>query len=228
MTDKGSQSILPIAVVHVGSRQGARLVGAAIYKFATQSINSTSESRYVHSIRLLEFFDNDQYSNLDSLFNQLGKSTVYFSDEVLNRNSADTRRLKNILSGNQNIETIKISKSTFSKRPETLLWLTQNSPINAHVINHVEVNQPLAYSCFECLLFALRLKEEIDDNSQEESHKADFTIEYVALEQYMRLDSAAAEAVNLLPKPDHPNSFGSLFGVLNRCKTKGGSRLLEE
>jgi DNA mismatch repair ATPase MutS len=43
----------------------------------------------------------------------------------------------------------------------------------------------------------------------------------------MRIDSAAAEAVNLLPKSDHPSQFGSIYGVLNRCKTKMGSRLLE-
>eukprot|EP01035_Chromulina_nebulosa_P027980 gene27980-36867_t len=43
----------------------------------------------------------------------------------------------------------------------------------------------------------------------------------------MRLNSSAADAINLLPKPDHPSQFGSLYGILNRCKTKMGSRLLE-
>ena len=47
------------------------------------------------------------------------------------------------------------------------------------------------------------------------------------LDTFMRLDSAAAEAVNLLPKADHPSQYGSLFGVLNRCRTSMGSRLLD-
>ena len=47
------------------------------------------------------------------------------------------------------------------------------------------------------------------------------------LDTFMRLDSAAAEAVNLLPKAEHPSQYGSLFGVLNRCRTSMGSRLLD-
>jgi len=47
------------------------------------------------------------------------------------------------------------------------------------------------------------------------------------LDAFMRLDSAAAEAVNLLLKADHPSQYGSLFGVLNRCRTSMGSRLLD-
>ena len=47
------------------------------------------------------------------------------------------------------------------------------------------------------------------------------------MEKYLRLDSAAIDAINLLPRADHPSEFGSIYGVLNRCKTKMGSRLLE-
>ncbi len=48
-----------------------------------------------------------------------------------------------------------------------------------------------------------------------------------SLNSYLRLDSAAVEAVNLLPRADHPSALGSIFGVLNRCKTKMGQRLLD-
>jgi DNA mismatch repair protein MSH2 len=50
---------------------------------------------------------------------------------------------------------------------------------------------------------------------------------YGSLSQYMRLDSAAANAINLFPKSDDPSPYGSLYGLLNRCKTKMGQRLLE-
>ncbi len=43
----------------------------------------------------------------------------------------------------------------------------------------------------------------------------------------MRLDFAAANAINLFPKPDDPSPYASLFGILNRCKTKMGQRMLE-
>ena len=50
---------------------------------------------------------------------------------------------------------------------------------------------------------------------------------YGSLSQYMRLDSAAANAINLFPKSDDPSPYGSLYGLLNRCRTKMGQRLLE-
>lgn len=43
--------------------------------------------------------------------------------------------------------------------------------------------------------------------------------------QYMRLDSAAVHALNLMPAPSDSRNM-SLFGVLNCCRTAIGSRLL--
>ena len=40
------------------------------------------------------------------------------------------------------------------------------------------------------------------------------------LGQYMKLDSAAADAAMLLPDPTFPHKHGSLFDILNKCKTK--------
>jgi DNA mismatch repair protein MSH2 len=61
----------------------------------------------------------------------------------------------------------------------------------------------------------------------EEESLGGYSLSFGSLDSFMRLDSAAAEAVNLLPRPDHPSSYGSLFGILNRCKSKMGSRMLE-
>ena len=43
----------------------------------------------------------------------------------------------------------------------------------------------------------------------------------------MRMDSAGAAAIHLLPRSDDPSPYASVFGVLNRCNTKMGKRLLE-
>lgn len=48
-----------------------------------------------------------------------------------------------------------------------------------------------------------------------------------SLDVYMKLDSKAADAINLFPKSDDPSVYGSLYGLLNRCKTKMGQRLLD-
>lgn len=43
----------------------------------------------------------------------------------------------------------------------------------------------------------------------------------------MKLDASALAALNLLPAPNGAGGkYGSLFGLLNRCKTAQGTRLL--
>ena len=89
-----------------------------------------------------------------------------------------------------------------------------------HLTNTCETEKPFAYACMNVIITSLKLME------LDELHgMVDFS--FGSLNTCMRLDSAAAEAVNLLPKPDHPSQFGSIYGVLNRCKTKMGSRLLD-
>ena len=61
----------------------------------------------------------------------------------------------------------------------------------------------------------------------EDANLGNIEISIGTLDSYMRLDTAACDAVNLFPKPDDPSQFGSIYGVLNRCKTKMGPRLLD-
>lgn len=53
------------------------------------------------------------------------------------------------------------------------------------------------------------------------------SLSFGSLSQFMRLDLAAANAINLFPKADDPSPYASLYGLLNRCKTKMGQRLLD-
>jgi DNA mismatch repair ATPase MutS len=73
----------------------------------------------------------------------------------------------------------------------------------------------------ECIWIVSKYREKVENGSPQ------LTVELGGIERYMKLDSPAADAVNLLPKPDHPSVFGSIYGVLNRCKTKLGSRTLD-
>jgi DNA mismatch repair protein MSH2 len=54
-----------------------------------------------------------------------------------------------------------------------------------------------------------------------------YTLKHHDLSQYMRLDASALRALNLMPSPhDGASKTMSLFGLLNKCKTAQGSRLL--
>ena len=48
------------------------------------------------------------------------------------------------------------------------------------------------------------------------------------LSQYMKLDSSALKALNLMPGPKDGSKTMNLYGLLNHCKTPVGSRLLAQ
>jgi DNA mismatch repair protein MSH2 len=55
-----------------------------------------------------------------------------------------------------------------------------------------------------------------------------FRLHHHDLSQYMKLDASALKALNLMPNPAElgGNKNMSLYGLLNRCKTSQGQRLL--
>lgn len=59
--------------------------------------------------------------------------------------------------------------------------------------------------------------DEDDDGGGQEGSEAAYTLTQGTLEKHLRLDSAAASAVMLLPDPSNPHQYGSLYNVLNRC-----------
>lgn len=214
---------VPFVAIQVLSDRQSKKVGGAVYKRAVGSIEESMKENAISpsSIELFEFIDNDQFSCLDALLNQIGKAIVYVSDEFDSKSRGDGRKVYNLLS-NKNIETIHMKKSSFTKKPETaksLQKLTGQANQFSTTMS-AETDRPLAFGAVECLLQALRL---LDDD--ENLGRCDLLMG--TLGQYMRMDTAASDAVMLLPKPDDPFQFGSIYGILNRCKTKMGSRLLE-
>jgi DNA mismatch repair protein MSH2 len=64
----------------------------------------------------------------------------------------------------------------------------------------------------------------------ESNHQA-YTLKHHDLSQFMRLDASALRALHLMPDPNGVGGSGknmSLFGLLNKCKTSQGSRLLNQ
>ena len=57
-----------------------------------------------------------------------------------------------------------------------------------------------------------------------------FTLKKYTLSQYLRLDVAALKALNVFPINSEGVSgqAGSLYGLLNQCKTSIGARLLKK
>ena len=64
----------------------------------------------------------------------------------------------------------------------------------------------------------------------DESNFGRYTLKTHDLSEYLRLDHAALRALNLFPDLRGPvaNKNASLFGLLNRCKTAQGVRMLSQ
>lgn len=97
--------------------------------------------------------------------------------------------------------------------------LLHKDNLNGHV--EVMASKNIALNSLSCLLTEVRTDE---DNASNMIHEMFLG----KLDKFMRLDSAAADAIMLLPDKKSPNDqHGSLYGVLNQCRTSMGSRVLE-
>lgn len=202
--------------VSVIRKQSQRHVGVAVYKRLQRSgIDDTKSS----AIMLYEFLDNEQYSSLDSFLLHIGGCILYLSEEFEDITKGDGRKISNLLYG-RDIQSVYVKKSLFVKKTDLNKNIMKLVGTSTHITNSAESERPIAYGCIECLLTSV-------NHICDDEYDGSCDIRFGSLDTVMRLDSAAAEAVNLLPKPDHPSQYGSIYGVLNRCKTKMGSRLLE-
>jgi DNA mismatch repair protein MSH2 len=212
--------MVTVAVSYV-RREKKITVGAAVHKRIPRS---SMEDEKQFSIEVYEFLDGEQFSSLDAFLMQVGSCVLYLPDDLKDGQRGDGRKISNLLQGKDAEITAKfVKKSTHfvNKSVElnaTLLHLVGKA---THNVNNAEHQMPQAYLSIECLMQVFKLSSSSYDMGGK------FVLDFCSISNFMRLDSAAAEAVHLLPKPDQPSQFGSLFGVLNRCKTKMGARLLE-
>ena len=60
------------------------------------------------------------------------------------------------------------------------------------------------------------------------SNEDNFKVKAYNLSSYLKLDSGAFGSLNLLPGPNTTNKTHSVYGVLNKCCTIQGQRLLTQ
>jgi len=224
--DSGKMSEQEIGTVSIAltvtKRQNQRCMGAAVHRRRNRS---GDDDMIQYIIELYDFMDNEQFSNLDSFLVQMGSCILYLSEEYEDVFKGDAKKINNLCEG-KDIEKIYSKKSLFTKKggAEAIAKLCA---VQTHFTNVAETERPLGYVCIDVLVSSLRLLDNSSSSGEGNGHIGKYDLRLGSLDNFMKLDSAAADAVNLLPKPDHPSQFGSIFGVLNRCKTKMGSRLLE-
>ncbi|CAO3669338.1 unnamed protein product [Umbelopsis vinacea] len=190
-----------------------KLASTAEHKMVGVSFADAS----VREIGVSEFVDNELYSNFESLLIQLGvKECIIPLDEA--HKDYELIKLKGVLTRCNVVATERKRADFNTKDIEQDLNRLLDGEISVAALPEFEMKNAMA-AC-ACLVKYLSILS--DDTSF-----GKYTLKHHDLSQYMRLDASALRALNLMPSPqDGAAKTMSLFGLLNKCKTAQGSRLL--
>ncbi|KAJ3212968.1 MutS-like protein, partial [Dinochytrium kinnereticum] len=195
-----------ILAVKAGVRGEQKFVGAAF-----------TDATTMHHIGLAEFVDNDTFSNFESLLIQMSVKECIVPDDNV---GYENRKVKAILDRCGIVATV-VKKNFFdAKDAEQDLNRLLTEGVSVATLPEFELRTAVASAC--CLMKYLGLLGD-------ESNFGQYTLKSFDLSQYMRLDSAAIKALNLMPLPQEgTKKNSSLFGLLNHTKTAQGARLLAQ
>jgi len=186
--------------VYITRKEKKVVVGAAVHRRIPRA---GMEDAKQFSLELFEFLDGEQFSGLDAFFVQLGACKLFLSEDFEDSSRGDGRKISNLLYGKEQISVKFIKKGLFTnKKGDTNGLLLHLVGQATHGVNNAEHQTPLGFACIDVIAHELKLSS----NDHELSGR--FNLILGSISSFMRLDSAAAEAVNLLPKSDHPSAFG--------------------
>ncbi|KAK9685635.1 MSH2 protein, partial [Basidiobolus ranarum] len=191
----------------VTQKDGQKLVGVA---FADTT---------VRELGVCEFVDNELFSNFESLVIQLGvkECLVPESDKS---NSYEIGKLTSVL--NRCSVVITECKKAYYQIKDVEQDLNRLLDEEVPVTSMPEFELKHAMGSAACIIKYLSLLND-------DTNFGNYTLRQHDLSQYMKLDASALRALNLMPGiQDGYNKTMSVFGVLNKCKTAQGTRLLAQ
>eukprot|EP00903_Cladosiphon_okamuranus_P013061 g12182.t1 len=189
------------------------------------------EDKVRWTLAVYEFLDNDQFSNLDTLMLQLAPGQCLLSLDAGAIEGKPRGDMAKVLAAMERLDVaVKDVKAAHFKTDDIsarMRALLGDASLAQHSL---ATEQPVGASCLAALMDHFESNDGDGDGDNEEGESPEnpsYVLVQGTLQKHLRLDSAAAAAVTLLPDPTAPHQYGSLYDVLNRCKTKMGSRLLE-
>ena len=195
-----------VMALKLTNRDGVKTIGAA---FADASNRELCVSEYA---------ENDLFSNTESLIIQLGvKECILPKDEK--GADVDLKKLRDVID-RCGVVMFDNRRADFSAKniDQDLRRLLKEEQSG---VNIPELDLKFAMTAASALISYLGLLTD-------ESNFGQYAIRTHDLSQYLRLDNSALRALNLFPEPGQTGSSKntSVYGLLNRCKTGQGQRLL--
>ncbi|KAG0708032.1 DNA mismatch repair protein [Suillus ampliporus] len=196
-------------------------------KAKTKSIGIAFADTSVREFGVANFVDNDLFSNLESLVIQLSvKEAIIPTGTVSGTTDRDfdLSKLKAVFERCGVVVTErKPSDFTAKNVVDDVKKLTIDSETDSESAAPIpELSLPSAPSALSALISYLSL---LSDPSNHGAYK----LRTHDLARYMRLDASALRALNLIDAPGSAgciNKNATLLGLLNKCKTAQGTRLL--
>ncbi|KAG1902378.1 DNA mismatch repair protein [Suillus fuscotomentosus] len=196
-------------------------------KAKTKSIGIAFADTSVREFGVADFIDNDLFSNLESLVIQLSVKEAIIPTGTVSGTTdrdLDLSKLKAVFERCAVVVTErKPSEFTPKHVQDDVKKLTIDSETDSDSAASIpELSLPSAPSALSALINYLSL---LADPSNHGAYK----LRTHDLAQYMRLDASALRALNLIDAPGSAgsiNKHSTLLGLLNKCKTAQGTRLL--
>lgn len=175
-----------------------------------------------HKFCVCEFPDDDHFTNLEALIVQLGPKECLIPQ---GDGSPEQAALKKVLDRSNILVTGRkkadFSTSNLASDLNRLLHFKSGQQQNSLALP--EMNLSTATMALAAVIKYLEL-------GNDEGNSAQFTLSSIDIKRYVHMDSAAVRALNLLPGPGS-NSLTrhhSVLGLLDRCRTPQGHRLLAQ
>lgn len=171
----------------------------------------------LRTMEVAEFLDTERFVNFESVIVQKGASECIFAFDRVATTPDEQKRIRDILT--QNGVKMTERKSGDFKAADVQQDLNRLVGSIEHHLPKLE--KKAAMGALASLIKYLELLRDASGHGH-------FKLKSFDLAQFMKLDKSAVDALNLFPTAQDSDKNMSLYGLLNKCRTSAGSRLLSQ